>query len=81
MIIYGINFFSLSRVKIALFAFFVAGYALLSYTRVAQNEFVDWAPIEQMIPAIIFVLVVSYVFAAFLEYTFYKVRRKWPRWF
>ncbi len=65
----------------ALFAFFVIGYAILSYVRVMQNEFVEWAPIEQMIPAVIFVLVVSYVFAAFLEYAFYKVRRKWPRLF
>ncbi|PJA16940.1 MAG: hypothetical protein COX63_03000 [Candidatus Diapherotrites archaeon CG_4_10_14_0_2_um_filter_31_5] len=79
--LYGISFFSLSKVKIGIFLFFVLSYFSLAYKNVLENEFVDWSPPEYFILSLIFIIIVSYVFAAFLEYFYYKVRRKWPRWF
>jgi hypothetical protein len=71
---YGISFFSLSKIKIGVFLALSIGYFGLEFLRIIKYESVYVADKTQFVLSLIFFLVVFYVIAAVLEFIYYKVR-------
>jgi len=71
---YGISFFSLTKVKLSVFAVLATGHLAFIIYKVNSNETVYWASPEQFIPSTIFLLAGFYVVAAVIELIYFKVR-------
>lgn len=78
---YGVSFFSLSKIKIGVFLALAVAYFGNEMLYIVGNEFVTTRPIEETVLSAVFYFIIFFVVAAFVEFAFYKGRKKWPKWF